>query len=116
DGILAGPVRPQAGRGDLGRGAEAGVEHDVNVGPGEDRVDVPRHRRPEPDVEPARLAEIEPVLCRAIDDPATELEPRPGQPGLDDHPAGPAGGPNGCPDSVHHAPSSSMVREANEII
>ena len=72
DRVLAGPVGPQAGRGDLVRRAEARVEHDIDVGAGQDGVDVHRDRRIQPDIEPARLAEIEAFLGRRVDDPAAE--------------------------------------------
>ena len=101
DRVLARPVGPQASRGDLGRRPEARVEDDVDVGARQDRVDVGRDRRVEPNVEAARLAEVEALLGRRVHDPAAEHEPRPRQPGLDDDPAGVPGRPDRRPDPVH---------------
>ena len=48
-------------------------------GRAEDGIDVGRDRRAEADVEPAGLAEVQPVLRGVEHDPAAELEPRSGQ-------------------------------------
>ena len=101
DRVLAGAVRAQARVGDVGRAADARVEDDIDVGTTEDGVDVGRDRRPEADVEPARLAEIQTVLGRVVDDAAAEFEPRPGEPGLDDDPPGMARRPDRGPDPIH---------------
>ena len=79
DRVLARAVRAQARGGDLGRRPDARVEHDVDVGPGQDGVDVRRDGRAEPHVQPARLAEVEALLGGVVDDPAAEREPRPGE-------------------------------------
>ena len=101
DRILAGAVGPEAGVGDLGRRADARIEDDVDVRAREDGLDVGRDRRPEPHVEPARLAEVEALLGRRVDDPAPELQPRPRQARLDDDASGMSGRPHRRPDPVH---------------
>ena len=62
DRVLPRPVRPQARGSHLGRAPDPAVEDDVDVRTSEHGIDVGRDRRPETDVEPARLAEVEPVL------------------------------------------------------
>src|SRR6185436_9393476 len=109
DRILAGEIRPEARCGDFGRAADPGVEDHIDVRATEDGVDSGRNRRAEANIEPARLAKIEPVLRRVVDDPAAELEPGPCQPGLDDDPPGMARRPHGGTD-LFHGPSIRVQR------
>ena len=101
-------ARRQAAATSVGR-PEPRVEDDVDVRASEDGVDVGRDRRAEADVEPARLAEVQAVLGGVVDDPAAELEPRSGEPGLDDHPAGMPRRPDRGPDPAHPSPPLSTV-------
>src|SRR4051812_21220575 len=115
DGVLAGPVRAQARGGHLGRRADPAVEHDVDVWSRQDRVDVRGDVRPDPDIETARLAEVQPLLLWRVDDAATELEPRACEAGFDDDLPRTPGRPDGGSDLVHPATVPDRPR-GNEVV